>query len=688
MTDHNNGKDGRDLFNEEGFLMDDPFAGILSDDMAALFNHDESSDPFAAFNLEKKDSTSSAVKEEDLFGFSDLPNSGGSAADYMGEDSFGLSNTDKEDGFITDPEDDLLGGSSFTEKESRTEITGQSPVPDPLPESKDSAAHISQALPIDTERDSSMGTTSDCMEDGQENHAAAEGGSGITWSIKESQENGTVQKKEKKEKQKYEFHKKRQETEHKDVQPGGPGRISAGKNNRYNRPLAVKKPVKYSKIFFYFVILVLFGSVFRATLNSSETGSESDSGDEYFDGNSDYYEQEITQERPLTEYGQDYSSFYSDKYIVTTDKSNDHMYREICVINNEAFIGTGSEPVQTPTYFEQRADTFRYTMMEPMAVSKLNTGYTVMYAAPDSFKDSIKFSDLEMDIADLSIPAVSDRNTFFRLASEYLEYNGYLYDYDIYDYWADGLNTITTEDGHVVTYKELHYKDHAWQEILDVIAYEERPDGFAFLSEYRIPAEKYRDGKEAVNALYSMLTFYTDDFETIEASKQTFPCAFIYSKDGNRMVWIDFSDQKDLLSSANPRKEEAVFRFGPANGRPSLKTQNYRNYRIYFTDGSSLQDGSFADYIDRRLTGLDEDALIDNVAEEAREEFSIDVGDVFYLQYRMTGKEEEADQLYRVCEYLIETEEFGELKMELEYSGEIPEDFDPEEFLLSHFKWF
>ena len=212
MTDHNNGKDGRDLFNEEGFLMDDPFAGILSDDMAALFNHDEPSDPFAAFNLEKEDSTSSAAKEEDSFGLSNLSNSGGSAADYMGEDPFGLSNTDKEDGFITDPEDDLLGGSSFTEKESRTEITGQSPVPDPLPESKDSAAHISQALPIDTEMDSSMGTTSDRMEDGQENHAAAEGGSGITWSIKESQENGTVEKKEKKEKQKYEFHKKRQET--------------------------------------------------------------------------------------------------------------------------------------------------------------------------------------------------------------------------------------------------------------------------------------------------------------------------------------------------------------------------------------------------------------------------------------------------------------------------------------------
>ena len=76
-----------------------------------------------------------------------------------------------------------------------------------------------------------------------------------------------------------------------------------------------------------------------------------------------------------------------------------------------------------------------------------------------------------MDAADLSIPAVSDRNTFFRMASGYKEYNRDFYYNNIYDYWADGLNTITTEDGHVVTYKELHYKDHAWQEILDVIAH-------------------------------------------------------------------------------------------------------------------------------------------------------------------------------------------------------------------------
>ena len=174
---------------------------------------------------------------------------------------------------------------------------------------------------------------------------------------------------------------------------------------------------------------------------------------------------------------------------------------EICVIDNESYIGNAASPVRPETYYSMFVNENRFTMLAPLQSSYSECGYTITFAGLRS--------DSEMVPGILCPPETADRDNYFQMVKEGFDN---LEDYEKDNYTGVTFGDIRTTDinGNEVAYMEVTYTDEAGTGILDTFSFEERPSGNAFLTEYRCRRDDVSDGLGALYQLYGNLTFYTE----------------------------------------------------------------------------------------------------------------------------------------------------------------------------------
>jgi hypothetical protein len=234
---------------------------------------------------------------------------------------------------------------------------------------------------------------------------------------------------------------------------------------------------------------------------------------------------------------------------------------------------------------------------------------------------------------------------------------------------------------HYVTYLTVTYKDSIGREILDVYSFEQKPLGSAFIAVCRCERDEVADGKEALSNLYGMLTFHTEDFEAIDASRHLFTKSRVYNSPNNCSAEIDVSDLGDLKYSRNFYKNLAAFGIGEYGGYGDPLMQLDLNYLAY----SSVEDlGGYEKWIDHALENEnDRGDYIEPAVETGRAQFLLEDNTVYFLSMAGTGKMRKSTEDVALFMYRIETPD-GEVTLDLRFEHEIPEDWDPEEFLREH----
>ena len=243
----------------------------------------------------------------------------------------------------------------------------------------------------------------------------------------------------------------------------------------------------------------------------------------------------------LADYGYDYSDFYTPKYIASCEQPGDSArYNELCVIAPEALFGTAEQPA------DERKKLF-YSSVYPtwITLGYMNTdsyqdlGYTIMYADPGS-ANPYGMPDI------LLPPQLADQGKFFEAVIR-----GFTDpDSDSKDNYSGcriGKIQMDSIGKHRVTYLTVTFNDSVGREILDVYSFEQKPLGSAFITVCRCENSEVADGKEALSDLYGMLTFHTEDFEAIDASRRLFTKSRVYNDNNSYSAAIDVSDLGDAL---------------------------------------------------------------------------------------------------------------------------------------------
>ncbi|MCR5811471.1 MAG: hypothetical protein K6G34_08855 [Lachnospiraceae bacterium] len=377
----------------------------------------------------------------------------------------------------------------------------------------------------------------------------------------------------------------------------------------------------------------------------------------------------------LADYGNDYSDFYTPKYIASYElPGDDAQYNELCVIDPKSLFGTSEQPA------DERKRLFFSTVYPTwITLGYMNTdsyqdlGYTIMYADPGS-ANPYGMPDI------LLPPQLADQGKFFEAVIR-----GFTDpDSDSKDNYRGcriGKIQMDSIGSHHVTYLTVTYKDSIGREILDVYSFEQKPLGSAFITVCRCESGEVADGKEALSDLYEMLTFHTEDFESIDASSRLFTKARVYSSHNSYSAVIDVSDLGDLKYSRNFYRNLANFGIGEyvSYGDPMLQID--LNYLAY----SSVEDlGGYENWIDNALE-VENDRV--NYAEPAEETgrawFTFEDNTVYFVSMAGSGKLNGSIEDVALFMYRIETPD-GEIALDLRFEHEIPEIRDPEEFLKEH----
>lgn len=373
--------------------------------------------------------------------------------------------------------------------------------------------------------------------------------------------------------------------------------------------------------------------------------------------------------------GYDYSDFYTPKYIASYDlPGDDAQYNELCVIDPKALFGTAEQPAD-----ERKRLFFSSVYPTWITLGYMNTdsyqdlGYTIMYADPG---DANPYGMPDI----LLPPQMTDQGKFFEAVIR-----GFTDpDSDSKDNYSDcriGKIQMASIGSHHVTYLTVTYKDSIGREILDVYSFEQKPLGSAFITVCRCESGEVADGKEALSDLYEMLTFHTEDFESIDASRRLFTKARVYSSHNSYSAVIDVSDLGDLKYSRNFYRNLANFGIGEYVGSGDPMLQIDLNYLAY----SSIEDiGGYENWIDNALE-VENDLV--NYAEPAEETgrawFTFEDNTVYFVSMAGSGKLNGSIEDVALFMYRIETPE-GEIALDLRFEHEIPEFRDPEEFLKEH----
>ena len=377
----------------------------------------------------------------------------------------------------------------------------------------------------------------------------------------------------------------------------------------------------------------------------------------------------------LADYGDDYSDFYTPKYITSRDLPGDGArYNELCVIDPKALFGTAEHPA------DDRNRLFFSTVYPAwITLGYMNTdsyqdlGYTIMYADPGS-ANPYGMPDI------LLPPQLADQGKFFEAVIR-----GFTDpDSDSKDnYNGCRIGKIQTASigNHRVTYLTVTFKDNTGREILDVYSFEQKPLGSAFITVCRCENSEVADGKEALSDLYGMLSFHTEDFEAIDASSHLFTKSRVYNDNNSYSAAIDVSGLGDLKYSRNFYRNLAAFGIGEyvSSGDPMLQVD--LNYLAY----SSVEDlGGYEKWIDHALeTENDRGNYITPPEETGRAWFTFEDNTVYFLSMAGSEKLNRSVEDVALFMYRIETPE-SEIVLDLRFEHEIPESWDPENFLREH----
>ena len=433
-----------------------------------------------------------------------------------------------------------------------------------------------------------------------------------------------------------------------------------------------KSPILILSLVIAITILITTGTFFFVRKAVSDPGIPVDppvfvGGDE--DGKTN------TGGNVLADYGNDYSDFYTPKYIASYDlPGDDARYNELCVIDPKALFGTADQPA------DERNRLFFSTVYPTwITLGYMNTdsyqdlGYTIMYAEPG---DANPYGMPDI----LLPPQLADQGKFFEAVIR-----GFTDpDSDSKDnYNGCRIGKIQTASigNHRVTYLTVTFKDNTGREILDVYSFEQKPLGSAFITVCRCENSEVADGKEALSDLYGMLSFHTEDFEAIDASSHLFTKSRVYNDNNSYSAAIDVSGLGDLKYSRNFYRNLAAFGIGEyvSSGDPMLQVD--LNYLAY----SSVEDlGGYEKWIDHALeTENDRGNYITPPEETGRAWFTFEDNTVYFLSMAGSEKLNRSVEDVALFMYRIETPE-SEIVLDLRFEHEIPESWDPESFLREH----
>ena len=433
-----------------------------------------------------------------------------------------------------------------------------------------------------------------------------------------------------------------------------------------------KSPILILSLVIAITILITTGTFFFVRKAVSDPGIPVDppvfvGGDE--DGKTN------TGGNVLADYGNDYSDFYTPKYIASYDlPGDDARYNELCVIDPKALFGTADQPA------DERNRLFFSTVYPTwITLGYMNTdsyqdlGYTIMYADPG---DANPYGMPDI----LLPPQLADQGKFFEAVIR-----GFTDpDSDSKDNYSGcriGKIQMDSIGKHRVTYLTVTFKDSIGREILDVYSFEQKPLGSAFITVCRCESGEVADGKEVLSDLYGMLSFHTEDFEAIDASRSLFTRSRVYNSNNSYSAVIDVSDLGDLKYSRNFYRNLAAFGIGEyvSSGDPTLQVD--LNYLAY----SSVEDlGGYEKWIDHAIeTENDRGNYITPPEETGRAWFTFEDNTVCFLSMAGTEKLNRSVEDVALFMYRIETPD-GEITLDLRFEHEIPESWDPENFLIEH----
>lgn len=393
-----------------------------------------------------------------------------------------------------------------------------------------------------------------------------------------------------------------------------------------------------------------------------------DDPDDPYDDDDDTY---VSYSSGYVDYGKDYNDFYTNKYAMAMANYG-YAADEICVIDNTDYIGSAEAPRQPETYYSLFIHDNKVTLLAPLQSSYMDCGYTICFAGEDT--------NYDMAPGIIVPPETVDRDRYFEMVKE--GFNN-LEDYEKDDYIGIEFGDISTVsmNGNTISYMEVRYSDTANNAILDTFSFEERPSGNAFLTEYRCRQNEAADGAEALGILYGKLTFYTEGFDSIDASKHVFTTGRIYDK-GSRH-WAEFVapefDHYEMAGSSIEGPDQMYFGY-------SNRNSSYKSIWIEYESYSSVNShDSFEEHVEQKLEYEESSEYISDVTLTDQKEFTFSGYDAYFYSYDKTEHYGNSPTDVRVYEYRIHTSADEEIYVWINNENPVEEDaFDPEAFLRDY----
>ncbi len=405
--------------------------------------------------------------------------------------------------------------------------------------------------------------------------------------------------------------------------------------------------------------------------------------------------------RDLTVFGSRYKDIYSKKYIASYEGEWGAHYPEICVIDPTWILGSAENPIvpeenQSLASISSATGYGCYNRFEDDADFSLwytCSGFTVRYARPGE-------EPWRLFIDYVYPPAISDRDKFFKSVKNDYKYpaqNGGPQDTE----FRTGDILETEINGNPVYYIVTDFDDPSGPAYRDVISFEEKPLGYAFITGYRFRADEYSDPEQALLKVYEHLEFYTDDFESIEAGGEFFCQTRLYNLQNGHSAELDFSDM-EITESYLDGPDQATFYSGDYSLDHICVATEYKDTIIYSHSDGPLENYDYHFLEFPYLRNFNKEYKIENTEHKL---FSFDGRSVHYYVYDVTKTEttqESQSYVFDMTEteqdeplpvkffwFVIEDGQGGEIVLALEYKGTFadefdPDNFDPESFLEEH----
>ena len=405
--------------------------------------------------------------------------------------------------------------------------------------------------------------------------------------------------------------------------------------------------------------------------------------------------------RDLSVFGSRYKDIYTKKYIASYEGEWGVHYPEICVIDPTWIIGSAENPIVPEENQSLAAISSvtgygcynRFEDDEDFSFWYTCSGFTVSYARPDE-------EPWHLFIDYVYPPAISDRNRFFKAVKNDYKYPAQYGGPDDTEFRTGDI--LETEiNGNPVYYIVTDFDDPSGPAYRDVISFEEKPLGYAFITGYRFRADEYSDPEQALLKVYEHLEFYTDDFESIEAGGELFCQTRLYNLQNGHSAELDFSDM-EITESYLDGPDQATFYSGDYSLDHICVATEYKDTIIYSHSDGPLENYDYHFLEFPYLGDFNKEYNLENTDHKL---FSFDGRTVHYYVYDVTKTEttqESQSYVFDTTEteqdeplpvkffwFVIEDGQGGEIVLALEYKGTFadefdPDNFDPESFLEEH----